>query len=478
MLQSKQQLIDFIDKRSKDFIDLSDKLWDFAEIRFNLKKSADLLCGCLKNEGFDIERGMCGMDDAFIATYGSGGPVIGILGEYDALPTMSQIAGCPERKAAVEGGHGHGCGHQVLGAGGVAAVVGFKEYLEKSGQKAVIKYFGCPGEESGSGKAYLARGGKFRGVDVFFTWHPMTETQAWGISTLANYQVWFHFKGKSSHAAAAPHLGRSALDACELMNVGVNYLREHIVPEARVHYAYTDVGGAAPNVVQSTSSLLYFIRAPKSSQVAEIFDRVVDIAKGAALMTGTAMEIEWDSACSEYIVNGTLSELTNNNLVELGPIKFTPEEFAEAAKYTAHLDQSAKKAIRANVAKAFKGESAERIDAISQKSLFDDIFPFTIADAAMPGSTDVGDASWQAPTGQFTVGMYPPGTPPHSWQWVALGKSSIAHKGMLQAGKAMAMSALDVLENPELIVKAKEEWLRRLGGETYKCAIPENVSPK
>ena len=478
MNANKQQLINSIEAKAKDYCALNDALWDFSELRFTLPKSANILCDHLAKEGFAIERGLCGMDDAFIASYGSSGPVIGILGEYDALPTMSQVSGALERKPLVEGGAGQGCGHHALGAASVAAVVAFKEYLEASGKKAVIKYFGCPGEESGSGKAYMARGGAFKGVDAFFTWHPMNETMGWGFSTLANYQVWFRFKGISAHAAATPHLGRSALDACELMNVGVNYLREHIVPEARVHYAYTDVGGGAPNVVQSSAGLLYFIRAPKSAQVSGIYNRIVDIAKGAALMSGTTMEIEWDSACSEYIVNPTMTEVAYKNLVELGAIQFSADEIKEAAEYQKVLGDSDRAVIRAKIAKAFKGETPERIDEIAKKPLCDDIYPLSITDWVLPGSTDVGDVSWQAPTGQFTVGVYPQGLQAHSWQWVALGKSSLVHKGVLHAAKVMAMSALDVLENPSLLEKALAEWKTSLGGETYQCAIPANVVPK
>ncbi|MCL2601572.1 MAG: amidohydrolase [Treponema sp.] len=478
MNANKQQLINVVDSKAKDICAINDSLWDFPEVRFKLPKSADLLCNYLKGEGFSIQRGMCGMDDAFIATYGNSGPVIGILGEYDALPTMSQVSQSLEKKSCVEGGAGQGCGHQALGAGSAGAVAALKAYLEKSGAKATIKYFGCPGEESGSGKAYMARGGAFDGVDAFFTWHPMNETQAWGFSTLANYQVWFRFKGISAHAAATPHLGRSALDACELMNVGVNYLREHIVPEARVHYAYTDVGGGAPNVVQSTASLLYFIRAPKSAQVREIYNRVVDIAKGAALMSGTTMEIEWDSACSEYIVTPALAELCHNNLVELGALQFSAKDLAQAEEYRKALSETDKTMIRAKLAKAFKGEAPERIEAMANKPLWDDIFPLSITDWVLPGSTDVGDASWKAPTGQFVVGMYPAGFQAHSWQWVALGKSEMVHKGILHAAKAMAMSALDLIENPALLEKAKAEWKAALGGETYNCAIPAEVVPK
>jgi aminobenzoyl-glutamate utilization protein B len=478
MTTEKKKLLDLIDKKSKVFCDLNDRIWEFAETRFALGKSADALCDCLKREEFAIERGLCAMKDAFVAAYGERGPVIGILGEYDALNSMSQEAGAFEKKPVTEGGAGHGCGHHALGAGALAAAIGLKDYLEQSGAKATIKYFGCPAEESGSGKAYLARGGAFSGVDAFLSWHPMDETKVWNTSSLANYQVLFHFKGKSSHAAVAPHMGRSALDACELMNVGVNYLREHIIPEARIHYAYIDSGGTAPNVVQASSTLLYFIRAPKTSYLKEIFPRVMDIAKGAALMTGTTMEVEWDSACAEYIVNDTLSEAVYQNMLAIGPVAFSAEEIAFAGKYTSHLDDFAKSQLREKIARVFKGAGKEHIDKIAAKPLIDDIAPYSASDEVIPGSTDVGDASWHAPTAQCIIGCFPAGTPAHSWQWVAMGKSSIVHKGLLHAGKILAMTALDIVNNPEMLKVSKAELSDRLAGETYRCAIPKDVMPK
>ena len=477
MNPEKQKLIDLVENKRKLFTNVSDQVWNATEVRFDLKKSADVLCDALVQEGFSLERGICGMKDAFIATYGSGGPVVGILGEYDALPEMSQVSGAFEKKCEKEGA-GHGCGHQALGAGSLAAAVALKDYLAGSSKRATVKYFGCPAEEGGSGKAYMARDGAFDGVDAFITWHPMTETQIWGSSSLANYQVYFHFKGRSAHAAAAPQHGRSALDACELMNVGVNYLREHIVQEARLHYAYTNSGGKAPNVVQAAASQLYFIRAPKSSQVKEIYERVVDIARGAALMTGTQMEMEWDAVCTEYLVNETLAQAMYKNMVELGPISYTDEDVRYAAQYTEQLGESARAAARAAVAKAFGQTNPDLVDRIASKPIVDDIYPYSVTDAAMSGSTDVGDASWKAPTVQLTVACFPLGTVPHSWQWVAAGQSGIVHKGLLFAGKAMAMTALDIIENPEMLQKAKEEQKKRLGGEIYRCAIPADVVPK
>jgi aminobenzoyl-glutamate utilization protein B len=324
----------------------------------------------------------------------------------------------------------------------------------------------------------MARDGAFDGTDVMITWHPMAATRIWGFSSLANYQVYFHFKGTSAHAAAAPEQGRSALDAAELMSVGVNYLREHIVQEARIHYAYIDAGGVSPNVVQPTASVLYFIRAPHSSQVKTIFDRVVDIARGAALMAGVTMELEWDSACSEYIVNDTLGRVMYENMKELGEIEYTSEEKSLAAEYVKTLDGNARESVMNLVRKEFPGMTACEAEVMASEPILGKLFPYSMTDAATPGSTDVGDASWIAPTVQMTVACFPNGTSPHSWQWVSAGKSSAAHKGMIYAAKAMAMTALDAIEDPDIVARAHDEFDRRLGGIPYNCAIPANVKPR
>jgi aminobenzoyl-glutamate utilization protein B len=475
----KKTLSELIDAKSEVFTGVGDSIWECPETRFDLEKSANLLLSILTKEGFSIKRGVAGMKDAFVATYknGEGGPVVGFLAEYDALPGLSQAGDVFENKPLVEGGSGHGCGHHALGAGSLAAAVGLKDFLAANGQRATIKFFGCPAEESGSGKAFMARAGVFGGTDVFLSWHPMGETRMWGFSSLANYQVYFHFKGVSSHAAAAPERGRSALDALELMSVGVNYLREHIVQEARIHYAYTNAGGMAPNVVQSDATALYFIRAPKSAQVRSIFERVVDIAKGAALMSGTTMEIEWDSACSEFIVNDALGRAMYENMKELGDLKYTDEEKEYARRCVATLPKESKEGVAALIRKSFPGLEPGKAEAMASEPILGELFPYSMSDVPLSGSTDVGDASWIAPTAQLLVTCYPTGTASHSRQWVACGKSSIMHKGLIYAGKVMAMTALDVIEDPDLVAKAKKEHLERLNGERYACAIPENVKP-
>lgn len=477
-MSEKKRICEHIDQKSRLFTDVADNIWGFAETRFTLHKSAQTLCNALEAEGFSLQRGLAGMDDAFVATFGSGGPVIGILGEYDALPKLSQAADVPHKQALAEGDAGHGCGHHLLGAGALAGAVGIKDYMQQAGLSGTIKYFGCPAEESGSGKAFMARAGLFDGLDGILTWHPMTETTIWGTSSLANYQVYFGFRGVSSHAAAAPEMGRSALDAAELMNIGVNYLREHIIQEARVHYAYTDVGGEFPNVVQPTAKLLYFIRAPRSSQAKEIFHRVVDIAEGAAKMTGTHMEMEFDSVCAEYIVNDQLARAMYANMQLLGKVPFDEKDMEYAAQYSAGLDPSGLASYKNKVRKWFAARDSGMVETLCNQPIMDELVPYFLTDAAMPGSTDVGDASWQAPTAQLMTPCFPAGTVAHSWQFVACGKSTMAHKGMLYAGKAIAMTALDLLTDPILVAKAREEHQKRLGGEPYSSAIPAEVQPR
>jgi aminobenzoyl-glutamate utilization protein B len=477
-MSNKKQIAALIEKKAAVFTALNDKVWECAEIRFGLKKSADAICAALEKEGFTIERGVAGMAHAFIARWGKGSPEIGILGEYDALPALSQQAGLPEKKPLASNGNGHGCGHSALCAGSAAAAAGIKDYMQEHDLAGTVKYYGCPAEESGSGKAYLARAGVFNGLDAALTWHPMMENSVWTMSSLANYQIFFSFKGRSAHAAAAPENGRSALDAAELMSVGVNYLREHIIQEGRIHYAYTDVGGGLPNVVQASSELLYFIRAPKPAQVQSIFERVCDIAKGAALMTGTAMSLRWDSAAANYLVNDTLGKVMHANMSALGPVAWNESELAFARSFQATLDEGTRRNISATVARYFPKAAKTEIEAMAAKPILDDIVPYQETDRVLPGSTDVGDVSWQVPTAQVFTACYPQGTVSHSWQLTACGQSSLVHKGLIQAAKIIALSAADILENPQLVADAKAEYLKRLAGESYCCPIPPEVNPE
>ena len=344
----KQTVWEEIDKKSAEILEASDQIWGCAETAFTEHQSMKVLCELLRKEGFQVEEGLAGVETAFKGTFGSGKPVIGFLGEFDALSGLDQEAGATEKKQLHAGAPGHGCGHNLLGAGTLAAALAVKAYLEENPGKGTVILFGCPSEEKGNGKTIMARDGIFEGVDAALTWHPDTANAVWTTSSLANVSVFFNFKGVTSHAAAAPELGRSALDAAELMSVGVNYLREHIISDARIHYAYRDVGGIAPNVVQGHSRVHYFIRAPKSWQVQEIYKRVIDVAEGAAKMTGTEMTYELYAGLSDFIPNHVLSEVLYEALEEVGGPEFDEADFALAKRFfteTATADElEAKKA--------------------------------------------------------------------------------------------------------------------------------------
>jgi aminobenzoyl-glutamate utilization protein B len=463
----------FIEQNREKYIKISDKIWDYAETRFEEYNSADLLAQTLESEGFKVERGVGGIKTAFIATYGSGKPVISLLGEFDALSGLSQKSGISTFDPVVENGNGHGCGHNLLGTAPLAAAVAVKTYMEKHKVKGTIKYYGCPGEEGGSGKTYMVREGLFDDVDCALTWHPGSFSGIFSLSTLANYQVYFKFKGKASHAANSPHLGRSALDAVELMNVGVNYLREHIIPEARVHYSIVNTGGFSPNVVQAEAEVLYLIRAPKMPDVKSIFERVANVAKGAALMTETEMTIKFDKACSNYIPNHELGSVLHDNLEKFGLPFYDDGEMTFAAdihqKITAEDIENTKNEITKT--------SGEEFNAEVQSPFYPKIVPYQKSNEVLFGSSDVGDVSWVVPTAQFWGSSFVFGTPLHSWQLVSQGATPIAQKGMLQAGKTLAGAALELLQNPELLNRAKKEFEQKRKGIPYECPIPSGVTP-
>lgn len=466
-----------IEEKKDKIIHVHDHIWEFAETRFEEFKSAELLCKVLTEEGFTVTKGVAEIETSFVASFGSGTPIIGVLGEYDALDGLSQQAGVAEQKSLVENGKGHGCGHHSLGSSALAAVIGIKEYMQENNLVGTVQYYGCPGEEGGSGKTYMTRAGCFKNVDVALTCHPGIENSVTAYNFLANIQTYFKFHGISSHAAASPHLGKSALDAVELMNVGVNYLREHIIQEARVHYAVTDSGGRSPNVVQPEAEVLYLIRAPKLAQVREIYARIIDIAKGAALMTGTNLEVVFDKGCSNLVPNRTLEKLLHQKFQEFGPVPVDKQDIEFARKIIKTLNEKQSTSSRDMLVMLYGEKGKPLIQMIKDKDVVDVVYPFIDIDEAIPASSDIGDVSWNVPTVQITTVCFANNTPFHSWQEVAQGKSELCHKGMLHAGKIMASAAIDLLENPALLEKIQAEFKERLGGETYECPIPLNVKP-
>jgi len=474
---NKKQAYEFIEQNSDIFCTLSDKVWDYAETAFEEFQSAECFCEALKQFGFEVKQNVGDIPAAFVGTWGNGYPVIGFLGEYDALAELSQEAGIAKKSPIEKGGNGHGCGHNLLGAGALAAAVAVKDYLEKTGKSGTIKFFGCPGEEGGSGKAFMAREGVFDGLDLAFCWHPMNINGVFDVSTLANYQISYEFTGRSAHAAATPHLGRSALDALELMNVGVQFLREHVIQEARIHYAITNAGGFSPNVVQPKAEVLYLIRAPRITQIEEIYQRINKIAWGMALATETEVEIKFIKACADIVPNKVLSGLLHKNMLSAPKISYTEQDYAFAEALDKTMESPPPLQVLTNVAPE---DINNCLTQMQDKAIYEEVLPF-YPDREVPvspGSTDVGDVSYIAPTGQVVTSCWTFKTPPHTWQSVAIGKSGIAHKGFIYAAQALAGAAIDALEDDSIIQAAKEEFNNRLGGNAYKCPIPPEIKPQ
>ncbi|MSP49991.1 MAG: amidohydrolase [Alphaproteobacteria bacterium] len=464
-MQNIDRIIALIEAKTPAYIALSDKVWDLAELRYQEQKSVQAQIEALEREGFKVTPGVAGIPTAFQAEAGSGGPLIGFLGEYDALSGLSQRAGLTERVSA-DGPNGQGCGHNLLGTGAILAAAAVKDYLAANKLPGTIRYYGCPAEEGGSGKTFMARAGMFADLDAAVTWHPGNFFGVMSVRTLANIQAYFRFSGRAAHAAGAPHLGRSALDAVELMSVGVNYMREHMPPDARVHCAVTNTGGISPNVVQAKAEALYLIRAPDVAETIELFERVKKIAEGAALMTETQAVVEFDKACSNVLPNTALEMALHQNAQRLGPTPFDDGDRAFAEK----LRKAAM--TPADVAASLRQAG---LQSGYQKVLHEDILPFDGTPQMLYGSTDVGDVSWVTPTVQAWGACFAVGTPGHSWQLVTQGKLPAAHRGMIHAAKAMAATAIDAIENPALLARAKAELKERVTGKAYVCPIPASV---
>lgn len=464
---------EFMDSMGKRLAGLGDEVWGFAETAFEEVRSASALASFLEAEGFSVLRGLAGMETAFSASFGSGRPVIALLGEYDALPGLGQAKALPERREAGAGAAGHGCGHNLLGVGSLAAALAAKDLLLSGGLQGTLRFYGCPAEERGSGKTYLVRSGAFKDVDLALTWHPGEVNAVMQARTLANLSAYFRFRGKSAHAASAPHLGRSALDAVELMNVGTNFLREHVIPEARLHYAITNPGGRAPNVVQDDAEVHYFCRAPRVAQARDIYERLCDVARGAALMTGTAVEIRFSEGLSDYIPNRTLGVLLQRCLEEAGLPDFTAADRGLAARFRATLSPDELGAALAQARFAQGEEAARRLSSAPLDEWASPLFP---GEALLPGSTDVGDVSQVVPTGQIVTACTAFGTVPHSWQFTAQAASSIGHAGMLAAGRTLALACAGLFSDPALVERARAEHESRTGG-SYECPIPPEILP-
>ena len=465
-----------VDADAQFYKELADSIWENPELSLKEFKAAETYISALRKLGFEVTENLCGIKTAFCGKYGSGRPVIGILGEYDALSGLSQKACCAEPEPDPRMTDGHGCGHNLLGAGSLAAAAAVKKYLEMSGQQGTVIFFGCPGEEGGSGKAYMAREGLWRNLDAAFCWHPSDVNQVRTGTNNSCIQVLYKFKGIAAHAAGDPYNGRSALDAVELMNVGVQFLREHMTDDCRIHYAITDSGGISPNVVQARADVLYMVRANKVSDSKKLQKRVDDIAKGAALMTGTSYERVFIDGTAELLPNYALEKIIYDNLACIGAPEYTPEETELAAKLRKTCPHPENPA---GIGAKFDAEIAEKVMELSKnmtKPLNDFIMPMYSGECFIPGSTDVGDVSWQTPAAQVETVCWPANMPHHSWQAVASGKSGYAYKGMLLAGKVLAASAIDLLQHPEALEAAREEFARR-SAKGYDCPIEPGAVP-
>lgn len=463
-----------IQSKEDRMLEISSAIWSYAELPYEEFKSAALLQEVLRKEGFAVTENVAEMPTAFTASFGSGKPVFGFLGEYDALDILSQEAGNPHKKPITEGAPGHGCGHNLLGVGSLLAAIAVKEYLADSGKPGTVIFYGCPAEEGAGAKQFMARAGLFDEADFIYTWHPATINQVQSIRSVAIMGANFEFKGLTAHAGATPHLGRSALDAAELMSVGVNYLREHMIDQARVHYAYVDAGGVAPNVVQDHALVKYEVRSPKVRQVKELFQRVVNVAKGAELMTDTSMNYEVTMAFSDYITNSALAVVADESLREVGAPAWDENDYALARAYLSTYNETTMTAIKEKIGEEY-GE--DRVEEVLEKPLDSIIHPYDAKNSTyISGSTDVGDVSYAVPTVNFQVATACVGNVGHTWQMTGQSCSTIGHKGMLTAAKAMALAAIRTMDRPDVIEKAKAVVLKQNGG-AYECPLPDSVKP-
>ena len=471
----KQKLYDIISEKAPMLTALSDKIWDYAELSMLEYKSAAAYVEALKSEGFTVTENLCGIPTAFKGSYGCGKPVIGILGEYDALGGISQAADKAVHTPIEGKDCGHGCGHNLLGAGALGAAIAIKEAIAAGQLHGTVVFYGCPGEEGCAGKTFMARDGQFRDLDAAITWHPGDTNEVTVGSFAACIQVAYTFTGVSAHAAGDPWSGRSALDAAELMNVGVQFLREHMEPKCSVHYSFADAGCISPNVVQSRAKLIYMVRAETVRKAKALLKRVDNIAKGAALMTDCTVEMSQIDGTASTLSNQVLEKLLQENLETAGLPEYTESElsFAAQLRKTFPVSPLPGQLTEDNMnVRKFVMEQAEG----GKADLNNFVMPYTPSHFFSPGSTDVGDVSWLTPTAQFTAVTQPSGTPGHSWQTVSCGKTGIGYKGMLLAAKVLAGAAADLMEQPEILAAAKEEF-SITAAEGYDCPIGPEVVP-
>lgn len=479
MTEHTKKAMDSVSCHRGEYADIAKMLWDHPEIRFQEHNSSELLAEKLENEGFTIDRGVGGLPTAFTASYGKGKPIIGFLGEYDALPGLCQAAGLA-KKQTIEGkpDAGHGCGHHLLGTALVGAAIALKEYLATEQKTGTAVFYGCPAEEGGSGKVWMLREGVFDSADVLFSWHPDAINRVSPNDVLATIAKEYHFHGIASHASSSPELGRSALEAAELMAVGMGFLREHIPGTARVHYAYLNAGGSATNVIQPEAAVAYQIRSPKVSEAQKIAQRVDDLAIGAAIMTGTRAEIRFQRATSELRVNETLNDVLYDALVEIGRPEPDPESMRLAAELYETLPSGARGSTARRAERVYgKTAGVKLAERYRDTPLINTIYPREVAEIEFGASTDVGDVSMVKPVGFLNIACYVKDAPLHSWQAVSFGKSDFSMEGMLTAAKVIGSAAIRLCEEPALVEKAKREWEKQDALDPYVSPTPADAKP-
>ncbi len=470
----KKNLYDIIREHAPQIVALSDTIWEYAELSMEEYRSAEYYCDLLEREGFTVRRQLCGIPTAFSGEFGSGSPRIGILGEFDALSGLSQVPGSAQRQCLTQGGNGHGCNHNLLGAAAFGAALAIKKAMEAGALQGTVIFYGCPGEEGCAGKTFMARDGMFRDLDAALTWHPGDTNEIKVGASAACIQVEYTFRGTAAHAANDPYNGRSALDAVELMHVGVQFLREHMPPNSSIHYSITDGGGVSPNVVQAGAKTVFMVRGETVRKAKALLERVNNIARGAALMTDTDFSLRQLDGTASTLGNQVLERVMYENLKQTPLPEYTRQEreYAHALRQTfpAKLPgelTGTNPEVRAFVLRETDG---------GKRDINDFIMPYVPSWAYSPGSTDVGDVSWLTPTAQFTTACQVSGSPGHSWQNVSVGRSTLGHKGMLQAAGVLAGTAWDLMTNPALLEQAREEF-RRTAAEGYDCPIGPELTP-
>ena len=471
----KTLIYDTVEEKAPLLTNLSDRIWEYAELSMMEHRSTAAYLEILREEDFYVQENLCGMETAFSACYGEGRPVIGLLGEYDALSGLSQFPGITSKQPLVEGGCGQGCGHNLLGAASLGAAIAIKDALKAGHLKGTVVFYGCPGEEGCAGKTFMARDGQFRNLDAALTWHPSDVNEVSTGSNAASIQVEYSFTGTAAHAANDPHLGRSALDAAELMNVGVQFLREHMEAKCAVHYSFADAGGLSPNVVQPTAKLIYMVRGETVRKAKALLKRVNNIARGAALMTDTEMEWRQIDGTSSTVSNEVLEGLLYRNMLEAPLPHYSEDEITFAAGLRTTYQVAGLPGSRTEENRQIRSFVLDKTHQ-GRTAVNNFVIPYYPSCHFNPGSSDVGDVSWLTPTAQFEAVTWPSGCPGHSWQTVSTGRTTMAHKGLLYAAKALAGAVADLMEQPDLVAQARAEF-RETTAEGYDCPISKDIVP-